>query len=135
MFDNPLATARLAANAALVAVMLAFLVRVLFFPAGDMVPWVWAIGIVAVGGALAQFAVSVLVPGAIRPAWDEQVVRSHAGSHAFGYWMTLAVFLGLFLATEAGWVAPEAAFFWLAPVLAAAPSVYMLGASLLGRAA
>ncbi len=88
-----------------------------------------------VAGALAQFAVSVLFPGAIRPAWDEQVQRSHARPHAFGCWMTLVVFLGLSLATQAGWLAAETAFYWLAPVLAAAPSVYMFVASLTGRTA
>ncbi len=134
MFDNPLSATRLLANAALVAVMLVFGIRAMFFPGGDLTPWVWIIGGVGIGGALAQFAVSVLAPRAIRPAWDEQVVRSHAGSHAFGYWMTLATFLALFVATQAGWLPAEAAFYWLAPVLAAAPSLYMLGASLAGRA-
>lgn len=135
MFDNPLASARLAANAALVAVLLAFVVRLLFGAPGDPAPWVWVIGGVALGGALLQFAVSVLWPRSIRPAWDEQVVRVHAGSHAFGYWMALAAFLGLFAAVRAGWIEAEAAFYWLAPVLAAAPSLYMLVASLRGRAA
>lgn len=135
MFDNPLAAARLAANAALVAVMLAFFVRVLILPPGDIAPWVWAIGGVAVAGAVVQVAVSVLVPRAIGPAWDEQVVRTHAGAHAFGYWMTLLAFLALFLAVRFGWIGAEAAFYWLAPVLAAAPALYMLVASLMGRAA
>lgn len=135
MFDNPLVAARLFANASLVAVMLAFFAARFAGSPGDPVAWVWAAGAVAVAGAVLQFAVSVLAPGAIRPAWDEQVVRVHAGSHAFGYWMTLLAFLALFLATRAGWLPVEVAFYWLAPVIAAAPALYMLVAGLIGRAA
>ncbi|HCQ64582.1 MAG TPA: hypothetical protein DIU07_05105 [Rhodobacteraceae bacterium] len=135
MFDNPLAAARLLANAALVMVLLAFCGWALLGAPADPAPWVWATGGVAVAGALAQFAVSVLFPRAIRPAWDQQVGRTHAGAHGFGYWMTLVVFLGLLLATQAGWLTADTAFYWLAPVLAAAPSVYMLVASLAGRTA
>ncbi len=135
MFDDPLAAARLLANAALIMVLLAFCGWALLGAPGDPAPWVWAIGGVAVAGALVQFAVSVLFPRAIRPAWDEQVVRTHVGSHAFGYRMPLVAFLGLFLATQAGWLAADTALYWLAPVLVAAPSVYMLVAAPAGRAA
>ena len=78
---------------------------------------------------------SAVAPGAIRPAQDEQVVRIRAGPPAFGCGMTLIAFLGLFGATQAGWIAAEAAFCWRAPVLAAVASLCMLVASPTGRAA
>ena len=133
MSDNALAAARLLADAAPGLVVLVFSGWALLGASGETSPWVWAIGGVAVSGALAQFAVSVAFPRAIGPAWREQVVRTHAGSHAFGYWMALVALQGWFLATQAGWFAAKTAFYWLAPVLAAAPSVYMLDAALAGR--
>ncbi|MFQ1699235.1 hypothetical protein ACJ5NV_01435 [Loktanella agnita] len=133
MSTNPLALTRFCANAALVAVLLAFLVTI---PAGygDQSFWAWLIGAIAIGGAIAQFIVSIFAPRSIRPAWDEQVVASHRASLQFGYWMALCAFVVLFLLTQFGSLSAASAFFAMAPILAAAPSVWMIGAALAGRA-
>ena len=133
--DNPLAAARFLANTALVLVLLALCGWALLGVPGDTSPWVWAIGGAAVAGALAQFAVSAVFPRAIGPAWGEQVVRTQAGSPAFGYWMTPVALQGWFLASQAGRLAAKTASYCLAPALTVAPSVYMLDAALAGRTA
>ncbi len=133
MPTNPLALTRFLANAALVIIMLAFVLAILLNDAISPY-WVWMIGGVAIGGAIAQFIVSILAPKSIRPAWDEQVVASHRASLQFGYWMALGTFLILFLLTQFGTLDASIAFFAMAPILGAAPSVWMMGAALAGRA-
>jgi len=134
MFENPLTAIRLLANVALVGMLVAFTMRVLSGGPGPLATWVWATGGIAIAGAVVQFVASFLYSPAIRPAWDEQVVQTHTGSYAFGYWMLLLAFLALFLATQFAGLSTETAFLLLAPILAATPSIYMIVATIRGRA-
>jgi hypothetical protein len=101
---------------------------------GSSPVWVWLIGLTAIAGAVAQFVISILRPKATAAAWDEQVTASHRASLQFGYWTALTAFVVLFAMTRTDHVSPELAFYLLAPVLGAAPSLWMVGASLAGRA-
>ncbi len=96
--------------------------------------WILIIGAIAVLGGVAQFVASILYPKTIRPAWDEQTVASHRGSYQFGYWMALIAFWLLFGLTQWGEVEAQTAFLWLGPILIATPSIWMIVATLSGRA-
>ncbi len=130
---NPLATTRMIANLALVVTMFS-----LFFAAvlgyGASPNWVWLTAVVAIAGGVAQFLISILRPASIRPAWDEQVVASHRAALQFGYWSVLISYAVLFILTQSGAVSGGTAFLLLAPMLGAAPSLWMLGAAMAGRA-
>ncbi len=133
MAINPLTVTRLAANIGLVGVLLAFGVAAVTGNAGGSF-WTWMIGGVAITGAVAQFLVSMIWPKAIRPAWDEQVVASHKAALQFGYWTALCGFVILFGLTQFAGLDGGVAFLLMAPILAAAPSVWMIGAAMAGRA-
>lgn len=130
---NPLATTRMIANLALVMIMLILFIAALLGHGATPI-WVWLTASVAVAGGVVQFFVSILRPSSIRPAWDEQVVASHRAALQFGYWAALMLYALLFLLTQFGSLSPGTAFLLLAPILGAAPSVWMLGAAMMGRA-
>lgn len=130
---NPLATTRMIANLALVVTMLS-LFTAAFLGQGASPIWVWLTVSVAIAGGVAQFLVSVLCPLSIRPAWDEQVVASHRASLQFGYWAALLLYFLLFMLTQFGSLSLGTAFLLVAPMLGAAPSMWMLGAAMMGRA-
>ncbi len=130
---NPLATTRMIANLALVVTMLS-LFTAAFLGQGASPIWVWLTVSVAIAGGVAQFLVSVLRPSSIRPAWDEQVVASHRASLQFGYWAALLLYFLLFMLTQFGSLSLGTAFLLVAPMLGAAPSMWMLGAAMMGRA-
>ena len=130
---NPLAMTRMIANLALVVTMLSSFIAA-FLGHGVSPIWVWLTASVAIAGGVAQFLVSIIRPSSIRPAWDEQVVASHRASLQFGYWTALLLYFVLFLLTQLGSLGFGTAFLLLAPILSAAPSVWMLGAAMIGRA-
>lgn len=130
---NILATTRLGANIALAGFLTVFTAMLIIGGSVDL-RWVWAAGALAIAGSVAQFAVSVLRPRAIATAWDEQSVAAHRGSYQFGYWTALMGFWGLIILVHMGRIEPMQALIILGPVLAAAPSLWMIGASWSGRA-
>jgi len=133
MSRNVLSLTRLVSNAAVVAVLCAFLAA-LAFGNPDGRGWAWIIGATALAGAAAQFVVSILRPSDIRPSWDEQVQASHRASLVFGYWITLATFLVFLALVLADVMSVDLAFYALGFPLGFAPAVWMLGAHLAGRA-
>ena len=131
---NPLTLARLISNAAIVLVITAFLVTIALNDGAQRVPWFWIIGGTAAFGAILQFTVSILRPKAIATAIDEQVRASEIGSHSFGYWISLAVFLIFLVLVMQDMLSAQLAFFLLGAPLGAAPALYMLIAHVRGRA-
>ncbi len=130
---NVLTKARLAGNLLLALAVLALGAAVL--TGREISPtWIWALGALAIAAGVIQFIVSVAFPRSIRPAWDEQTVASHRASYQFGYWAGLIAFWGLFAGVQGGAVDAETALLWLAPILIAAPSLWMAGATAAGRA-
>lgn len=129
---NTLSTTRFGANllvgGAAIAVLCAGLIGAAVSPI-----WILSIGALAVVGAIAQIAASILRPAAIRPAWDEQAVASHRGSYQFGYWVALVAFWVFFVLTQWGGLDPQTAFLWMGPILIAAPSAWMIIATFAGR--
>ena len=130
---NALSTTRFSANVLLGLAGALLLVAALVGKA-PLPGWVLTIGAIALFGGVAQFIASVLSPKSIRPAWDEQTVASHRGSYQFGYWMALLAFWLFFALTQLGNLDPQTAFLWLGPVLIITPSVWMIIATLTGRA-
>ncbi|NVK33182.1 MAG: hypothetical protein HWE23_01805 [Rhodobacteraceae bacterium] len=130
---NLLSTTRLAVNTTLVVAAAAITVFAVLGGSIESRSLI-LLGGIAVLGAIAQFAVSIVSPGTIRPTWDEQNVAAHRGSYQFGYWLALIgfwVFLGLnhWLAVDL-----ETAFLWMGVILVSIPSVWMVLATLFGRA-
>lgn len=128
---NLLTLTRLLCNIALMIGAIALLVLALI---GQPIRPVhlWAFGALAVLGGAIQFAVSVLRPKTIRPAWDEQTVAAHRGSYQFGYWAALIGFWGLLASGGSG--GSSGGFLWLGVVLICAPSAWMVLETLRGRA-
>ena len=116
-----------AANAVLVLLLAALAAALL---AGIALPAA-TLALLIAGAALAGAAARLMARG---PDRDELVIDTERRSVAFGYWATLWTFLAFFLAARLGWIAPGAAFFALAVVIAGAPPLYMLVASARGRA-
>lgn len=130
---NALTWARLAANAVLTLGLFVMLAAILLNGPVSM-SWVWALGGFALVGGLAQFVVSILKPGSIKPTWDEQNVAAHKGAYQFGYWAALLAFWVLVLLLQLQVITAAVAFLSLAPILIAAPSLWMVAATLMGRA-
>ena len=134
MDSHPVTLVRTWSSAALVLAIAAMLVSVLLGVGPRGAAWAWTIFGVAIAGAAAQLAASAIWRRGLEASWDEQVQRSNLASHAFGYWITLAVFLALLAAAVAGLISPATAFYWIGTPLAAAPPLWMLAAFLRGRA-
>ena len=96
--------------------------------------WIWVLGGFALLGGIAQFIVSILWPDNIKPTWDEQNVAAHKGAYQFGYWVALLAFWVLALLVQLQVITAAVAFLCLAPILIAAPSLWMVTATLMGRA-
>ncbi|MEM6940948.1 MAG: hypothetical protein AAF943_14200 [Pseudomonadota bacterium] len=133
MSRNPIARIRLLGNTALVAVVLLALGGITLTQS-SWGGWPWLIGAVSLGFAALSVAVHLRYPTKIDAAWDEQNLAAHRESLAFGYWATFAVFLIFLGAVLTGHMQPRAAFFWLAPVLAIAPSLHYLTSDARGKA-
>lgn len=134
MRTHPITIARTIADAALVLVMAAFVASLASGVGPGATSWVWILGVTVGAGIAGQIATSLIWRRGLEAAWDELVQASHAASYVFGYWAVMATFLTIYALVEADVMSAEAAFFWLAPVLGAAPSAWMLLASLRGRA-
>lgn len=130
---NSLTNARLASNVLLVAAAATVLVSSIF--AGSIKPnFLLAMGAVAVLAGLGQFVVSIIRPNAIKPAWDEQTVASHKASYQFGYWSALIGFWMCLAMNHWFGLDLSAAFLWLGVLLISVPSIWMIVATLSGRA-
>ncbi len=124
---NLLTLTRLVCNIMLLIAAVGFLGLALAGQAPQFV-YLLILGALAVLGGCAQFAVSVLRPRSIQPAWDEQTVAAHRGSYQFGYWAALLGFWTLLITGNSD------DFIWLGVVLVCAPSVWMVVATMMGRA-
>ena len=131
---NPITLSRLVSNIAVVAVIAAFLVALMFNDGIADLPWGWIIFLTALGGVALQFITSLLRPSDIAAAFDEQVRATETGSYAFGYWISLAVFLVFLVLVLTGRMSAPLAFFVMGAPLGAAPALYMLVAHVRGRA-
>ena len=130
---NPIATTRMVTNLILVVTIVSFGGAALL-GYGAWPFWPWLIGGVAIAGSAGQVLASIIWPASVKSTWDEQVVSSHRASLQFGYWAALSLYFILVLLVQFDLIDDKVAFYLMAPVLAAAPSAWMVGASLLGRA-
>lgn len=130
---NLLAMTRLTGNILLIVGI--FLLTMFIVWGKAIMPFhVVIVGALALAGGIAQFIVSVLRPKEIKPAWDEQSVASHRGSYQFGYWSALIGFWALFIYSQVFNTNLDGSFLWMGIVLMGAPSVWMVIATILGRA-
>jgi hypothetical protein len=134
MSRNPIILVRAIGNVCLVLVfILAFATSILQSP-GVWQGWQWSLLAVALIYAAASFTVHLMYPDKVAEAWDEQNTASHRMSLVFGYYATLAAYLALLALVWTDRMDADAAFFFLAPVLAMAPPFHYLGSILRGRA-
>lgn len=134
MSDNPIARIRFIGNAVLVLVTVAAMLALVLQGGDFWQGWKWVIGGVSLSYALIAFASYFIFPDKADAAWDEQVQASHNASLAFGYWSALVIFLILLALVLTDTLSPAAAFFFMAPVLGAAPALWFTIAALRGRA-
>lgn len=134
MSENPAALVRLIGSAAVVVLTLAAVGAALFGVGPSGVFWAGLIAGTAVFHSLVAFAVDLARPADMEAAWDEQNSAAYQSSLAFGYYTTLVLFLVFLPLAVTGRMHAEAAYYWLGPVLAAAPPTYYLLSVIRGRA-
>lgn len=134
MSANPVSRTRLIGSAALVIATVAAIGASILSIGPSGIIWAYIIGAIAIGYAIVSFILHLRHPKAADAAWDEQNTEAHRSSIVFGYWAVLAVFL-IFLALSLNArMDPAMAFYWLGPVLGAAPPAHYLFSIMRGRA-
>ena len=131
---NIIPTTRFSLHIICSVVVLAVLSLLLFAPA--LIPEGTGLFVTAISllGAAILGVLALLRPKDTEIANDELARMSEKTSYAFGYYVSLVVFLIFLVCTFTGQLDAKAAFYFMAFPLAAAPSIYMVVAYLRGRA-
>lgn len=134
MSANPVSRIRLIGSAMIVILTLTAVIASLASIGPSGLTWAWLIGGAGIGYAVLSFIVNLRHPAAAEAAWDEQNTAAHRDSLIFGFWAVLAVFIVFLVLVLSGLLDADMAFFWLGPVLGAAPPAHYLASILRGRA-
>ena len=134
MSSNPVARLRLIGSATMVLLVLAAVGASIASIGPSGLTWAWVIGGTAIAYAVLSAIMHRRHPEAGEAAWDEQNTTAHRDALIFGFWATLVTFLIFLALVLTDRLDPAMAFFWLGPVLGAAPSAHYLASILRGRA-